>query len=115
VQIPVYYTGFMNYVDLGWPLGLVLMSVYGWFTADGYWPRVGFSCFAYFMIGLRMAAGGLYAMYPYKFKEDFGRYKYAKAKWCRENPQDGQSTWWIKQQQDTFTQCIANMFTLPMP
>jgi len=105
----------MTYVDIAWPCGVTFMSLYAYYNSDGYSPRVIFYTFCYFMVGFRMFAGGLFAFYPFRFKEDLGRYRYAKTKWVKEHPADGESTWWIKIQQDTFTQCIANMFTLCIP
>lgn len=114
-QIPAYLTGKMTYVDIAWPGGVTLLSIYAYNTATGYTPRVTLWVFVYFMIGFRMFAGALYSFYPYRFKEDLGRYRYAKSKWLQEYPTDGEQTWWIKVQQDTLTQCFANMFTLSVP
>ena len=39
VCIPIWRTGRMNYVDIGWPWGLVLLGVLSYWFSDGYWLR----------------------------------------------------------------------------
>lgn len=39
VQLPLAITGKMAYVDLGWPLGLVILGINGFTFGDGWWIR----------------------------------------------------------------------------
>ncbi|ORY46618.1 hypothetical protein BCR33DRAFT_132316 [Rhizoclosmatium globosum] len=64
--------------------------------------------------GGRMALGATVLFFPFTFPHgDLSRYKYAKAKWIREGLDPG--LWWIKAQQETLTQCLANCVILACP
>src|SRR5205809_158699 len=64
------YTAFMTFlwwlrrplgnaglVDLGWPVGLVLLSVYFYFAGDGWPPRRAVLCALFAFCGLRFMLG----------------------------------------------------------
>ena len=80
VIVPAFLTGHMAYVDIGWPWGLVVLAV-NVLNADGYRVRrlvVG-SCML--LHGLRMGLGGLVQFFPYRWREDLPRYRYARVRW----------------------------------
>lgn len=60
-----------------------------------------------------MAFGGLYNFYPYKFKEDLTRYRYAKLRWVSQGMPE--SHWPFKIQHDLIQQLFANIAFLPVP
>ena len=39
VCIPIWRTGRMSYVDIGWPWGLVVLGIISFVYSDGYWLR----------------------------------------------------------------------------
>eukprot|EP00933_Yihiella_yeosuensis_P059570 TRINITY_DN609_c4_g1_i1.p1 TRINITY_DN609_c4_g1~~TRINITY_DN609_c4_g1_i1.p1 ORF type:complete len:366 (+),score=48.64 TRINITY_DN609_c4_g1_i1:156-1100(+) len=66
-----------------------------------------------------MAAMGTYMFgkasnFRYIFPEDLTRYQLARLKWEKTVP-DAKELWWLKQQQETFTQCVANFSLLCLP
>ena len=52
--------------------------------------------------------------FTYIFKEDLPRYRYAKEKWDHHHGMPS-NLWWIKAQQETFQQCLANSIVLAAP
>ena len=113
VQIPLYLTDKMAYVDIGWPTGQVALSINTYIFSTGWWPRVLIISILMFLHGGRMMFGALYEFYPYKFKEDQPRYNYARVKWAKQGVP--QSKFWFKAQSETFLQCISNILILPIP
>lgn len=39
VQLPLFFTGRMAYVDLGWPAGLLVLAAHVALGGPGWWPR----------------------------------------------------------------------------
>lgn len=119
VQIPLFVTGHMVYVDIGWPCGLVLLGVNGLLMGDGYSVRRYIMCGCFLLHGLRMAIGGIIlfgqmSKFTYRFKDDLPRYKYARLRWSAVHGMPD-STWWLKAQHDTLQQCYANSVVLACP
>eukprot|EP00756_Hemistasia_phaeocysticola_P039843 Hpha_TRINITY_DN16834_c4_g12::TRINITY_DN16834_c4_g12_i1::g.152323::m.152323 len=114
VQIPAMVTGHMAYVDIGWPCGLVVLSLISMISGGGDWKRRTAVGGCMFLHGLRMFMGALKLFYPYRWKEDLPRYRYAKVRW---EMQDGMpsNTWWLKVQHDTLQQAFANSVVLFTP
>jgi steroid 5-alpha reductase family enzyme len=125
VQLPTLVTGKMSYVDIGWPLGLVVLAVNilrctpgqeGWlFSLISSHPRRLCAGVPLLFHGSRMALGSLLQFYPYVFKEDLSRYQYAERRWLEHTGGRGKSLWWLKQQHDTIMQCFANSVQLAGP
>lgn len=119
VQIPLLLTGQMQYVDIGWPCGLVLLAVNALSWGSGWWVRRWLVCGCLLFHSSRMAVGaivlfGKHSKFTYRFAEDLPRYKYARVRWetaCA-MPASG---WWIKAQHDTLQQCWTNSFVLAVP
>ena len=134
VQIPVAVTQKMAYVDIGWPLGLVVLGATGMHFGRGAYLRrlLGCGCMmlhgARMLIGMRMriialeycwlivaVTGALVLFYPYNFKSgDLSRYQYAKHRWV-EHEGLSEALWPIKAQMDTLIQCFANCLVLACP
>eukprot|EP01134_Creolimax_fragrantissima_P004374 CFRG4374T1 len=111
VEIPALVTGHMCYVDIGWPIGLVVLGVNCLIYGEGWWLRKLLICVCMILHGGRMLTGGLVMFYPYVFKKDLSRYEYAKARWIEH---DGlPKSWWVfKMLQETISQSVANMVVL---
>ncbi|GAB5370135.1 hypothetical protein AAMO2058_001465800 [Amorphochlora amoebiformis] len=117
VQIPAFVTNTMAYVDIGWPWGLVLLSLNGFFYGQGWWFRRSIACLCVFLHGLRMAVGALLLFgkqtnWTYRWEKDLPRYEFARVRWEKEMPK---AHWWYKIQHDTLQQCFANCFMLALP
>lgn len=114
VQLPALKTSRMSYVDIGWPCGLVVLGVVGAIAGEGYFWRRMLIGSLMTLHGGRMAIGALMLFFPYSFKEDLPRYRYAKVRF---EAQDGMppSLWWLKIQHDTLQQCYANIAVLAAP
>ena len=54
VCLPIWRTGRMSYVDIGWPWGLVLIGVLTWLLSPGDELRVAVVSLAYIFAGGRM-------------------------------------------------------------
>jgi len=57
VCIPIWMTGRMSYVDIGWPLGLTLIGGLTWWLSDGEPLRVAMVSVVYLFVGSRKAIG----------------------------------------------------------
>eukprot|EP00127_Corallochytrium_limacisporum_P001662 Clim_evm8s76 gene=Clim_evmTU8s76 len=119
VQIPAYLTGHMMYVDIGWPSGLVLLSINAFLFGNGYWVRRWVICAILFLHGFRMSMGAVYlfgaiSKFTYRFKSDLPRYKYAKHRWIVHDKMPA-DTWWIKLQHDCAQQGFMNSILLCFP
>ena len=117
VQIPVALTGHMAYVDIGWPSGLVAISLVA-LMGTGQWQRRWLMSVCYFLHGGRMALGALVMFgqatrFTYRFKADLPRYRYAKHKWLKDGMPE--NMWWLKMQQDTLGQGFSNSVLLCVP
>lgn len=64
--------------------------------------------------GLRMSIGALIQFYPYRWKEDIPRYRFAKERFTKGDGMP-ESQWWIKVQHDTLQQAYANACPLCLP
>jgi steroid 5-alpha reductase family enzyme len=78
VVLPAMLTGHMAYVDIGWPLGLVLLGANGLLYGTGFWLRRWLMSGCMLLHGGRMCFGALVLFYPYRWSEDLPRYVYAK-------------------------------------
>lgn len=132
VQIPLALTGKMAFVDLGWPLGLIILGLNGLLFGNGWIIRRYMVCGSVIIHGGRMfigtahcflclifllimiPLGALVLFYPYTFPEDLSRYQYAKQKWVV-HEMLSESLWPLKAQLDTLTQCFANSVILACP
>ena len=59
VCIPIWRTGRISYVDIGWPWGLVVLAAVSYLFSDGHWLRSLVVTLAVAVIGLRMGLGAV--------------------------------------------------------
>ena len=78
VCLPIWRTGRMSYVDIGWPWGLVLLGLLSYWLSDGYWLRSLVVTVVVVLIGLRMGMGALKMWRLGLLKKEFPRYEYQR-------------------------------------
>ncbi|MCS5550759.1 MAG: DUF1295 domain-containing protein [Gammaproteobacteria bacterium] len=111
VCIPIWRTGRMSYVDIGWPWGLVLLGIISFCFSDGYWLRSLIVSSVVILIGLRMGLGAL-KMWRLGFLEkEFPRYQYQRIVWKEE----GKNNTALALQIDAIAQGLANASFLALP
>ena len=111
VGIPIWMTGRMSYVDIGWPLGLIVIGGLTWVLSDGQSWRVALVSVAYIFAGSRMGFGALKLWSMGRLKQEFPRYEYQKQRWiaaCKTNVP-------LAMQVDALWQGLANASFLAMP
>ena len=111
VCIPVWKTGRMSYVDIGWPWGLVLLGLITFIFSDGYWLRSFIVSAVVVLIGLRMGLGALKMWRLGLLKKEFPRYQYQRVLWSKE----GKDNTLLALQVDAISQGLANTSFLALP
>eukprot|EP00854_Cymbomonas_tetramitiformis_P025725 gene25725-31464_t len=119
VCIPAFYTERMAYVDIGWPIGLVILAVNVLRHGTGWWLRKWLVGGCLLVHGGRMALGavmmfGEMTQFTYRFREDLPRYQYARVRWETKDKMPA-SGWWLKMQHDILQQSFLNMTALAAP
>ena len=108
---PIWKTGRLAYVDIGWPLGLTLIGLLNLYFGEGYVWRVRLISFIYLFIGLRMGLGALQLWWKGYMKKDFPRYQYQRRRWERA----GKTNIPLAMQIDALVQGLANATFLALP
>ena len=111
VCIPIWRTGRMSYVDIGWPWGLVLLGIVSFFLSDGYWLRSLVVSIVLILVGLRMGLGALKMWQMGLLKKEFPRYQYQRIRWEKE----GKTNTALALQVDAIAQGLANASFLAFP
>ena len=111
VCIPIWRTGRMSYVDIGWPWGLVLMGVISLYFSEGYWLRSLVVSTVMILIGLRMGLGALKMWRLGLLNKEFPRYQYQRLVWEKE----GKTNTALALQVDAIAQGLANASFLAFP
>tara|TARA_Y100000385_G_scaffold1390_1_gene1472 strand:- start:89 stop:979 length:891 start_codon:yes stop_codon:yes gene_type:complete len=111
VCIPIWRTGRLSYVDIGWPWGLVLLSLISFIFSDGYWLRSFLVSLVIMFIGLRMGLGALKMWRLGMFDREFPRYEYQRVVWKEE----GKDNTLLALQVDAISQGLANASFLALP
>ena len=111
VCIPIWRTGRMSYVDIGWPWGLVLLGIISFFFSEGYWMRSLVVSSVVILIGLRMGLGALKMWRLGFLKKEFPRYQYQRIVWKEEGKNNTASALQI----DAIAQGLANASFLAFP
>ena len=111
VGIPIWMTGRMSYVDIGWPLGLIVIGGLTWVLSDGQSWRVALVSVAYIFAGSRMGFGALKLWSMGRLKQEFPRYEYQKQRWIVA----GKTNVPLAMQVDALWQGLANASFLAMP
>jgi len=111
VCIPIWRTGRMSYVDIGWPWGLVLLGIISFCFSEGYWLRSLIVSSVVILIGLRMGLGALKMWQLGLLKKEFPRYQYQRMVWKEE----GKNNTALALQIDAIAQGLANASFLAFP
>ena len=108
---PIWKTGRLAYVDIGWPMGLALIGLLNLYFGEGYVWRVRIVSFIYLFIGLRMGLGALQLWQKGYMKKEFPRYQYQRRRWERA----GKTNIPLAMQIDALVQGLANATFLALP
>ena len=111
VCIPIWRTGRMSYVDIGWPWGLVLLGIISLVYSEGYWLRSLILSTVVILVGLRMGLGALKMWRLGLLKKEFPRYQYQRIVWEKE----GKDNTGLALQVDATSQGLANASFLAFP
>ena len=111
VCIPIWLTGRMSYVDIGWPLGLTIIGGLTWLLSDGEPLRAAMVSVVYMFVGGRMGLGALKLWSMGRLKKEFPRYEYQKKRWLTA----GKTNTPLAMQVDALWQGLANASFLAMP
>ena len=111
VCLPIWRTGRLCYVDIGWPWGLVLLGGVSYFFSEGYWLRSLIVTVLVVLVGLRMGLGALNMWRLGLLKREFPRYQYQRLRWQRE----GKTNIGLALQIDALSQGLANASFLALP
>ena len=111
VCIPIWMTGRMSYVDIGWPLGLSVIGGLTWIYSDGDSLRVAIVSLVYLFVGSRMGLGALKLWSEGRMQKEFPRYEYQKQRWVA----DGKTNTPLAMQVDALWQGLANASFLALP
>ena len=111
VCLPIWLTGRMSYVDIGWPLGLTIIGGLTWLLSDGEPLRAAMVSVVYMFVGGRMGLGALKLWSMGRLKKEFPRYEYQKKRWLAA----GKTNTPLAMQVDALWQGLANASFLAMP
>jgi steroid 5-alpha reductase family enzyme len=111
VCIPIWRTGRMSYVDIGWPWGLVLIGILTFIFSDGHGLRIAVVSMAYIFAGARMGLGALKMWKLGYLKKEFPRYEYQKIRWEKA----GKTNIPLAMQVEALVQGLANASFLAIP
>jgi len=111
VFIPIWRTGRMSYVDIGWPLGVALIGIITMILSKNLSPKIILMSSAYMIIGFRMGIGILNMWRLGLLRKEFSRYQYQKIRWKKSKKNNTQ----LAQQVDAISQGFANATFLSLP
>lgn len=111
VCLPTWRTGRMSYVDIGWPLGLVIIGLVAMFLSDGNTVRSAVIGFVYLLIGGRMAGTAIVMWRQGELDTELPRYQYQRIRWERR----GVTNTRLVMQVEVLSQCLANISFLALP
>jgi steroid 5-alpha reductase family enzyme len=111
VCLPIWRTGRMSYVDIGWPWGVALIGIITWLYGEGNSVRIASISVIYILIGSRMGLGALKMWGLGMLKIEFSRYEYQKRRWKKA----GKNNTALAMQIEGILQGLANASFLAMP
>ena len=111
VCIPIWRTGRMSYVDIGWPRGLVVLGLVSFFFSQGYWLRSLVVTSVILLVGLRMGLGALKMWRLGLLTKEFPRYQYQRVRF----QQEGKTVEGLALQVEAVSQDLANASFLALP
>ena len=111
VCIPIWRTGRMSYVDIGWPWGVSLIGLITYCLNDTTTLSKILIITAYILIGSRMGLGALKMWSMGLLKKEFPRYEYQKIRWEKSN----KTNIGLAMQVEALSQGLANASFLAIP
>ena len=111
VCIPIWKTGRMSYVDIGWPWGVALIGLITYCLNDTTTLSKILIITAYILIGSRMGLGALKMWSMGLLKKEFPRYEYQKIRWKKSN----KTNTGLAMQVEALSQGLANASFLAIP
>ena len=111
VCIPIWKTGRMSYVDIGWPWGVALIGLITYCLNDPMTLSKTLIIIAYILIGSRMGLGALKMWSMGLLKKEFPRYEYQKIRWEKSNKTNIS----LAMQVEALSQGLANASFLAIP
>ena len=111
VCIPIWKTGRMSYVDIGWPWGVALIGLITYCQANDIALSKTLVITAYVLIGSRMGLGALKMWSMGLLKKEFPRYEYQKIRWEKSNKTNIS----LAMQVEALSQGLANASFLAIP
>ncbi|MDA0753185.1 MAG: DUF1295 domain-containing protein [Candidatus Marinimicrobia bacterium] len=111
VCIPIWKTGRMSYVDIGWPWGVALIGLITYCQANDITLSKTLVVTAYVLIGSRMGLGALKMWSMGLLKKEFPRYEYQKIRWEKSNKANTS----LAMQVEALSQGLANASFLAIP
>ena len=111
VCIPIWKTGRMSYVDIGWPWGVALIGLITYCQINAMTLSKTLVITAYILIGSRMGLGALKMWSVGLLKKEFPRYEYQKIRWEKSNKTNIS----LAMQVEALSQGLANASFLAIP
>ena len=111
VCIPIWKTGRMSYVDIGWPWGVALIGLITYCQINTITLSKTLIITAYILIGSRMGLGALKMWSMGLLKKEFPRYEYQKIRWEKSN----KTNTGLAMQVEAISQGLANASFLAIP
>ena len=111
VCIPIWKTGRMSYVDIGWPWGVALIGLITYCQMNTTTLSKILIITAYILIGSRMGLGALKMWSMGLLKKEFPRYEYQKIRWKKSNKTNIS----LAMQVEALSQGLANASFLAIP
>ena len=111
VCIPIWKTGRMSYVDIGWPWGVALIGLITYCQLNTITLSKTLVITAYILIGSRMGLGALKMWSMGLLKKEFPRYEYQKIRWEKSSKTNIS----LAMQVEALSQGLANASFLAIP
>ena len=111
VCIPIWRTGRMSYVDIGWPWGLTVIGILTWIYGEGDALRVAIVSIAYIFAGSRMGLGAINLLVSGHLDKELPRYEFQKKRWIKA----GKTNTALAMQIEAIAQGVANAAFLAFP
>ena len=111
VCIPIWKTGRMSYVDIGWPWGVALIGLITYCQINAMTLSKTLVITAYILIGSRMGLGALKMWSMGLLKKEFPGYEYQKIRWEKSN----KTNIGLAMQVEALSQGLANASFLAIP
>ena len=111
VCIPIWRTGRMSYVDIGWPWGLTVIGIVTWIYGEGDALRLAIVSIAYIFAGSRMWLGAIKLLVSGHLDKELPRYEFQKKRWIKA----GKTNTALAMQIEAIAQGVANAAFLAFP